>query len=324
MKLTTLLFLSASLAVGHVLPGPKKSLAGRADQTLTNPDNDPDYEDHTTGNKTPKSRVLSGVGPQAADDRWFDWDESCSDKDQRAKIVTAFEQITQLSDWTSKHLEQLKAGLPKAVGSSVNAENRKYIFEMDPAFAQMFLGQDNRIQYIKETFDLVTTNAKKPPGERGGNKPGALRFICSAKNEVKDVDGQPYCGPTIEPKYSFEQSSSITFCPAFFNNLEFPTIDAVVGSGQHTLDKVDCAERILMHEYMHLPWIRNMPGHSARSPDHIGYFKVADYARAAGWGPIKVNPDNYTWLALYAYFNNNNEGCGTDVWPSGEAKPNKL
>lgn len=143
MKLTTLIFFSASLAVGHVLPGPKKSLAG--------------------------------VGPQAADDRWFDWDESCS-------------------DWTSKHLDQLKAGLPNAVGTSVNAANRKYIFEKDPAFAQMFLGQDNRIQYIKETFDLVTTNAKKPPGERGGNKPGALRFICSAKNEVEDIDGQPYCG----------------------------------------------------------------------------------------------------------------------------------
>lgn len=194
MKLTTLLFLSASLAVGHVLPGPKKSLAGRADQTLTNPDNDPDYEDPTSGDKTPKSRVLSGVGPQAADDRWFDWDESCSDKDQREKIVTAFEQMTQLSDWTSQHLDQLKAGLPNAVGTSVNAANRKYIFDKDPAFAQMFLGQDNRIQYIKETFDLVTTNARKLSGERGGNKPGALRFICSAKNEVKDVDGQPYCG----------------------------------------------------------------------------------------------------------------------------------
>lgn len=134
------------------------------------------------------------MGPQAADDRWFDWDESCSDKDQRAKIVTAFEQMTQLSDWTSQHLDQLKAGLPNAVGTSVNVANRKYIFEKDPAFAQMFLGQDNRIQYIKETFDLVTTNAKKSPGERGGNKPGALRFICSAKNEVKDIDGQPYCG----------------------------------------------------------------------------------------------------------------------------------
>lgn len=31
-----------------------------------------------------------------------------------------------------------------------------------------------------------------------------------------------------------------------------------------------------------------------------------------------------TWLALYAYFNNNNQGCGSDVWPPGEAKPNKL
>lgn len=125
--------------------------------------------------------------------------------------------------------------------------------------------------------------------------------------------------PTIEPKYSFELSSSVTFCPKFFDNNAFPNIDVLVGSDEQTLDKLDCAERVLLHEFMHLPWIRNMPG----EPDYTGYWEVADFARRSGWAPIKGNPDNYAWLAIYAYFNNNNKGCGADVWPSGEDKPNK-
>lgn len=31
---------------------------------------------------------------------------------------------------------------------------------------------------------------------------------------------------------------------------------------------------------------------------------------------------NSAWFALYAYFNNNNHGCGDDVWPPGVDKPN--
>lgn len=93
--------------------------------------------------------------------------------------------------------------------------------------------------------------------------------------------------PTIEGQYSFETSSSITFCPAFFDDDAFPNIQTVIESGEHTLDKVECAERVLLHEYMHLPWIRNMPG----SPDYIGYKKAAEYAKK-GWGGSKVNPDN--------------------------------
>ncbi|KAI1373270.1 hypothetical protein F4677DRAFT_448600 [Hypoxylon crocopeplum] len=248
MKLV--LSLSASLAVGHILSGPKRSLVARGGQQLTNPDNEPDYEDFTTGSKTPKSRVLSGVGPVEAN-RWFDWDESCSDADQRTKIL-------------------LQKGLPSPVrASSPNKDNQKYIFNKDPAT---------------------------------GN--GAAQAIATLPYDTKFKS-------TIEPRYSFEKSSSITFCPAFFNNDTFPNIDVVAGFGGHTLDKVDCAERVLLHEYMHLQWIRNMPG----SPDYIGYFKAADYARVGGWGFIKVNPDNYAWLALYAYFNNNNQGCGSDVWP---------
>lgn len=196
MKLVALLFLSAALAVGHILPRPMRNLVARAGQQLTNPENEPDYEDPTTGSKTPKSRVLSGVGPEEADNRWFDWDESCSDADQRTKILATFRYIIQLSGSTSNHLDELQKGLPNPVGTkSFNKDNKKYIFSNDPAYAQMFLGEDNRIQYVKETFDLLTTNAQKTPDARGGNKPGALRFICNADNKVMNGDeSQPYCG----------------------------------------------------------------------------------------------------------------------------------
>lgn len=196
MKPVALLSLSAALAVGHILPELKGKLDARAGQQLTNPDNEPNYEDLITGSKTPKSRVLSGTGLAEADNRWFDWDESCSDVDQRTKILAAFRHIIQLSDSTSKHLDELQKGLPSPVGtSSFNKDNQKYIFDNDPAYAQMFLGHDNRIQYIKETFDLVTINAQKTPDARGGKKPGALRFICNANNKVMNADkSRPYCG----------------------------------------------------------------------------------------------------------------------------------
>lgn len=123
----------------------------------------------------------------------------------------------------------------------------------------------------------------------------ALSF---ANSSVRDGDGaahaittipwDPKYLPTIEGRYSFEKSSSITFCPRFFDALAFPTLDAVVGSDQHTLDKVECAERVLMHEYLHLSWVRNMPG----TPDIIGYARSAQYAKQAGWGNLKANPDN--------------------------------
>lgn len=109
-----------------------------------------------------------------------------------------------------------------------------------------------------------------------------------AAQAIATIPYDPKYAPTIEPKYSFEKSSSITFCPVFFNNDDFPNIDVVVGFSDHTLDKVDCAERVLLHEYLHLGWIRNMPG----KPDYIGYYDAADYAKKAGWGSIKVNPDN--------------------------------
>ncbi|KAI1127399.1 hypothetical protein F5Y10DRAFT_242969 [Nemania abortiva] len=329
MLLPTLFLLCSSVSVGH-------ALYARAGQQLTNPDNEPDYRDPVTGNTIPKSRVLSGVGPQAADNRWFDWDESCSDADQRTKIANTFDHSLQLTMFMSQHLDQLQMKLPTPPGTGLNQANKKFIFQTDPAYAQMFKGLDHKINYVKETFDLVNTRAQSPPATRGGGGPSALRFICNADDKVMNQDNtQPYCGTTvhaltapphsvgdpghIEPKYRFETATSITFCPAFFADDQFPNIDAVVGSGKHTLDQVECAERVLIHEYMHVPWIRDMPG----IPDYTGYYNAANYAKRYPWNAFSANPDNYAWLVLYAYFNNNNVGCGADVWPQGQDKPNK-
>jgi hypothetical protein len=196
MKLVALLFLSACLAVGHVLPEPKKSLVTRAGQELTNPDNEPEHEDPISGAKTQKSRVLSGVGPVEADKRFFDWDESCTDATHREKILATFKSTLILSEDAANHLLWLQKSLPNQVGTTTpNKDNQKYIFQVDPAYAQMFAGHDNRIAYVKETFELVTSNAQKTPNERGGGKPGALRFICNADDHVMKGDGaDKFCG----------------------------------------------------------------------------------------------------------------------------------
>ncbi|KAI0517996.1 hypothetical protein F5B22DRAFT_654329 [Xylaria bambusicola] len=231
MKPLTLFFLSSAIAVGH-------ALVARVEQQLTNLDNEPGHQDHVTGNTTPKSRVLTGVGPKEADNRWFDWDESCSDPNHRTKIVNTFQHSIELAGWTFEHLQELQNGLPNPVGRTVNTGNRKYIFNTDPAFAQMFNGQDHRIDFVKESFNLVTKRAVSPPGTREQKGPGLLRFICNADNHVMNRDNSAlYCGvgdgaahaitgipyktdeqTYIEPKYQFETATSITFCPVFFRD----------------------------------------------------------------------------------------------------------
>jgi hypothetical protein len=194
MKLT-LLSLTLSLVAGHVVPLSQPKLAIRAGQQLTNPDNEPDSIDPVTGATTPKSRVLSGVGPAEADQRWFDWDESCTDEAHRTKILTTFQYTMELAEFTSTHLAKLLAGLPNVPGTSINNDNRRYIFGEDPSFAQMFLGHDNRIGFVKDRFDLVTSKAKMTPATRVPNGAGALRFICSAADNVLMADqATPYCG----------------------------------------------------------------------------------------------------------------------------------
>lgn len=125
----------------------------------------------------------------------------------------------------------------------------------------------------------------------------------------------------IEEKYSFQTSSSITFCPSFFDDNKFPTIDVIIGnhdSQQLTLDQVDCAERIMLHEYMHLAWVKDLV---PVGEDYIGYLKVAENAKNnQAWDPIANLPDAYAWYALYSYFNNAEGGCARDAWPAGQDK----
>jgi hypothetical protein len=123
----------------------------------------------------------------------------------------------------------------------------------------------------------------------------------------------------IEPKYSFTKSSSITFCPAFFDDTDFPTLENIIGYHNTqvlTLDQVDCAERILMHEYLHLPWVDDL----VPADDKIGYLNAATHSSTGSWKKVASLPDAYAWYALYSYFNNVDGGCG-DAWPSGEKKP---
>jgi hypothetical protein len=128
-------------------------------------------------------------------------------------------------------------------------------------------------------------------------------------------------GGNIEQKYSFTKSSSITFCPAFFDDFEFPNLEDVIAIHETnallTLDQVDCAERILLHEYMHLPWVDNL----VPDVDYIGYAKVAQHSSTGSWQQVASLPDAFAWYALYSYFNNNAGGCARDAWPSGEKKP---
>lgn len=187
MKLI-LLSLSLSLVVAHVVPLSQPRLETRVGQQLTNPDNEPDYVDPVTGATTPKSRVLSGVGPAEADQRWFDWDESCTDEAHRTKILTTFQYTMDLAEWTSTHLEELLAGLPNVPGRSINRDNQHYIFQQDPAYAQMFCGYDNHLADVKVLYDLVISKAKVAPAMRGEAGPGALRFICNAENRVVEAD----------------------------------------------------------------------------------------------------------------------------------------
>ncbi|KAK3700116.1 hypothetical protein LTR37_016119 [Vermiconidia calcicola] len=278
-------------------------------QQFVNPDEEPKYKDPKTGDLTPKSRILSGVGPPAADSRWFDWDESCTDATQRQKILSTFTSAMELASWTSEHLQELLGELSKPPGDELNPVNQKEIFDKDQPFAQMFLGLDTQIGYVKETFDLVAQRGQSF-AVRQGPKPAALRFICNADNHV--LDGKkagPFCAdedqaitlgpfdpkknsPTIEPKYSFQTSSSITFCPVFFDDTKFPNLAAVEDDAARPyLDKMDCRERILLHEYMHLPWTRSMRGKTRTAPDEIGWDRVAKLA-SYGWGAIKINPDN--------------------------------
>jgi hypothetical protein len=185
---------SAALVVPPSINNRKSLLKTRDDgQQLTNPDKEDPYQDAISGGSIEKSRVLSGVGPSEANDRHFDWDESCADEKQRKKIITAFGVMQELTTRGSGKLKDLKDSLPEAPGKNINNENRKIIAKTDFAYTQMFKARDNNIDDAKALFDKLTANVKNFPN-RAAPDAGALRFICSADNHVKKGDGTTLCG----------------------------------------------------------------------------------------------------------------------------------
>ena len=204
MKTTTfwIAFITASAAL--VVPpstgDPGSLLTARDDgQQLTNPDREDPYVDAITGASVDKSRVLSGVGPQDADDRHFDWGESCTDEKHRKKIMIAFGVVQELAGSASDKLQELMDSLPqeRAV-NKINDENRRFIAKTDFAYTQMFKAWDNKIPQVKGSFDKLLKNMKDFPDRAPVDK-GALRFICNADNHVRygtadPGNGSPLCG----------------------------------------------------------------------------------------------------------------------------------
>lgn len=92
---------------------------------------------------------------------------------------------------------------------------------------------------------------------------------------------------------------------------------SIWGENEPSLDKVDCRERVMLHEYLHLPWTKNM------NPvvDYVGYANAVGAAAIVPWGSVRALPDCYAWYALYSAYNNDHQGCGRDIWPLNVEKP---
>lgn len=197
MKLLSLFAVSCIAGVvpkhdDHALP----QLVPRIDgQQVVNLDNEPDFEDPDSNDKVSKSGILSGLGNAEADNRWFDWDQTCTDAGERQKILTAFTSTMTLAEWASQHVQGMIDNFPKpAVDNKVNPDNQKFIFAQYPSYAQMFGGWDGRAGYVKDTLKLVADRAQSFDG-RNGNKPPALRFVCNSDNHVLNANqAGPICG----------------------------------------------------------------------------------------------------------------------------------
>ncbi|KAK2767033.1 hypothetical protein FQN54_006351 [Arachnomyces sp. PD_36] len=362
MKSLPFLFLFTHLCASVAVPlegrAPTATLHIRADddegdpmdtdapgQQLINPDDEVSVKDQLTLAETQKSQILKFDTPQEqTDNRWFDWDESCADENDRKKVLLAFEYGYHYAEKASSFLQTLSDGLPKPAGSSAIKDNVKYIVETDPAFTQMFFAQDNRVLQVKGTFDNLLAKMKSYDGRNTKREnANGVRFVCDREDEVRNVDGDSWCGTGdgaaqavtynavdhgyIEPKYDFDHSASIVFCPAFFDEEKFPNADVIAGDNDNpkTLDRVDSRERIMIHEWLHLEFTSNLPS----NPDEIGFEKSAKVAgkgsgksRKADWANGSKNCDSYAWYALYAFWNNEGSECGRDAWPSGVKKPN--
>jgi hypothetical protein len=182
-------------------PHISSTLSTRADKTPDNPDGEDDYQDPVTKANVPRSRILpfgqNGVDqPPEARDRWFDWDMTCTDTDDRQKIMTAFTNAYALAERASGALDALIKGLPSPAGTGSNAVrvNQNYIAAEDPAYTQMWFAQDNRLAQVKKSFDTIYSQVTKKPDDRAKGK-GALRLICDKGGNVKAQDEKTsYCG----------------------------------------------------------------------------------------------------------------------------------
>lgn len=163
-------------------------------QELTNPDNEPDYADPVTNNRIPKSRILKINEPPAAVDRWFDWDETCTDELDRQRVTAAFQDSMELIEKSSEFLEALQEGLPKKPikKGTATKENVQCIVQEDPAFTQMFYAQDHRVGDVKKTFENLLNGMKSFNGRNKG-LPDAVRFICDPKGVVQSAQGRQWC-----------------------------------------------------------------------------------------------------------------------------------
>lgn len=69
-----------------------------SEQQLHNPDQEPTWTDQVTGSTYARSQILTGVGPEAADERQFDWDESCTDPRERRTIIKAWADLKEADE----------------------------------------------------------------------------------------------------------------------------------------------------------------------------------------------------------------------------------
>ena len=127
----------------------------------------------------------------------------------------------------------------------------------------------------------------------------------------------------IERKYRFSTATSITFCPPFFDDTKYPNLVSILdntAAKDLTLNNADCRERVMMHEYMHLEWIRDLEP----PVDYTGYVDAASVAALKPWGTAQNVPETYAWYAVYSFLNNMQEGCAKDAWPQEVKKPVNL
>ena len=163
-------------------------------QRLVNPDAEPPYIDPNSLAAVEESWILQGVGPVEADvQRYFDWDQSCTDAGDRAKLYEAWRAFQELTDRASEQLRDLRSSLPNTPedGGKTNPENRKFIFAHDPAYTQMFKARDTGLRNVQDAFSSIT-NGVRNVAARGGTP--AVRFICSKNDQVKRVDRTSFCG----------------------------------------------------------------------------------------------------------------------------------